>query len=54
MEQLVMNRKERQRLVVLSRVKDKQWSRRQGAEILGLTARRCSSIASAPVASTLT
>jgi transposase len=40
MEQLVMNRKERQRLAVLSRVKDKQWSRRQGAEILGLSLRQ--------------
>lgn len=35
-----MNRKERQRLAVLSRVKDKQWSRRQGAEILGLSLRQ--------------
>jgi transposase len=40
MEQLVMNRKERQRLAVLSRVKDRQWSRRQGAEILGLSLRQ--------------
>jgi transposase len=40
MEQLVMNRKERQRLAVLSRVKDKQWPRRQAAEILGLSLRQ--------------
>jgi hypothetical protein len=37
MEQLVMNRKEREGLVVSSRVRDKQRSRSQAAEVLGLT-----------------
>src|SRR4051812_2385525 len=40
MEQLVMNRKERQRLVVFSRVKDKELSRVAGAEVLGLSLRQ--------------
>lgn len=35
-----MNRKERLRLTVLSRVKDKQCSRRQAAEVLGLSLRQ--------------
>jgi transposase len=40
MEQLVMSRKERQRLAVFSRVRDRQWSRRQAAEVLGLSLRQ--------------
>jgi len=40
MEQLVMNRKERERLVVLSRVKDKELSRRNAAQVLGLSLRQ--------------
>jgi transposase len=40
MEQLVMNRKEREKLVVFSRVKDRELSRRQAAEILGLSLRQ--------------
>ncbi len=35
-----MNRKQRERLVVLSRVKDKQLSRRAGSEVLGLSMRQ--------------
>jgi hypothetical protein len=40
MEQLVMSRKERERLVVLSRVKDKELSRRAAAEVLDLSLRQ--------------
>jgi transposase len=40
MEQLVMNRKERERLLVLSRIKDKELGRREGAGILGLSLRQ--------------
>jgi transposase len=40
MEQLVMNRKERERLVVLSRVKDKELARQAAAEVLGLSLRQ--------------
>ena len=40
MEHLVMNRKERERLVVLSRVKDKELSRTAAAEVLRLSLRQ--------------
>jgi len=40
MEHLSMNRKERQRLVVLSRVKDRELSRAAAAEVLGLSLRQ--------------
>jgi hypothetical protein len=40
MEQLVMNRKERERLVALSRVKDKELLRRDAASVLGLSLRQ--------------
>jgi transposase len=40
MEQLVMNRKERERLVVLSRVKDRELSRKTAAAALGLSLRQ--------------
>src|SRR2546423_14117730 len=40
MEQLVMNRKDRERLVVLSRVKDKELARSAAAEVLGLSLRQ--------------
>jgi transposase len=40
MEQLVMNRKERERLVVFSRVKDKELPRAQAAEVLGISLRQ--------------
>src|SRR5690242_3174275 len=39
MEQLVMNRKERERLVVLSRVKDKELSRQAASEVLEVSLR---------------
>ena len=35
-----MNRKERERLVVFSRVKDRQLSRREAAEVLDLSLRQ--------------
>src|SRR4051794_13528273 len=40
MEQLVMNRKERERLVGLSRGKDKELSRRAAAEVLEVSLRQ--------------
>jgi len=40
MEQLVMNRRERERLVVLSRVKDRELSRRDAAAVLSLSLRQ--------------
>jgi transposase len=40
MEQLVMNRKERERLVVFSRVKDKELSRKAASEVLRLSLRQ--------------
>src|SRR5438045_3647034 len=40
MEQLTMNRKERERLVVLSKVKAKELSRREAGEVLGLSLRQ--------------
>jgi transposase len=40
MEQLVMSRKERERLAVFSRLKDGELSRRQAAEVLGLSLRQ--------------
>ncbi len=40
MEELVMSRKERERLSVFGRVKDRQLSRREGAEVLGLSLRQ--------------
>jgi transposase len=40
MEQVLMNRKERERLVVFSRVKDKELGRREAAAVLGLSLRQ--------------
>ncbi|MEO6877013.1 MAG: ISNCY family transposase, partial [Gemmatimonadaceae bacterium] len=40
MEQVKMNRADRERLVILSRVKDKQLRRREAAEVLGLSLRQ--------------
>src|SRR4051812_7467337 len=40
MEHLVMNRKERERLVVFNRLKDKQLSRVAAADVLGLSLRQ--------------
>lgn len=40
MEQLTMSRKERERLVVLTRVKRKELSRLEGAQVLGLSLRQ--------------
>jgi transposase len=40
MEQLVMNRKERERLVVFSRVKDRELSRKAGAQVLAISLRQ--------------
>jgi transposase len=40
MEQMTMSRKERERLVVLNKVKEKKLSRREASEILGLSLRQ--------------
>src|SRR3954469_1934848 len=40
MEQLTMSRKERERLVVLNKVKSKELGRREAAEVLGLSLRQ--------------
>jgi transposase len=40
MEQMTMSRKERERLVVLNKVKEKKLSRREGSEILGVSLRQ--------------
>src|SRR5687767_14934054 len=40
MEQVTMSRKERERLVVLNKVKAKELSRREASEVLGLSLRQ--------------